>query len=282
MEIVRRLRHAGADPAAAPRRGGAGPVPDEDGRHRRTDARRAAWSVRRGRGGRRPAATRAAAENRLRGRRPPYIPGVLETIGYEPEMAPRGPRPPTPRSAGSCGSTAASPRCSPRPDRTAPASAARCWPGWRPTRPRGRAPGDWCVLREWPDHRAHPRAAAPAAYRGRPRRPPGSRAAARCCAPTSTWRPSSSRCTRSPAWPRSSGWWHWPGRAGRDRWSCSPRRTSSTTPTWSPRTWPTRRPASRWWWSAPVTGRGIDELRERLDGRLTMALLGPPGTASRR
>ena len=72
--------------------------------------------------------------------RPPYIPGVLETIGYEPEMA-GGPRPPTPISAASCGSTAGWPRCSPRPARTAPASAARCWPGWRRTRPRGRARG---------------------------------------------------------------------------------------------------------------------------------------------
>ena len=204
------------------------------------------------------------------------FPGVLETIGYEPEMdrwATAAGRPPRPGRARR-----------PRPglrahrDRPAPRQGRR-----RAAVPDGAGPDRGALHRRLVRAaRAGPTTGSPSSgsSRGVRRscaRPRGSRATARCCAPTSTWRPSWSRCTRSRCWPRSSGWSRWPGRAGPGRWSCSPRPTWSATRTCSPRTWPTRLRASRWWWSARSADEGVDALRDRLGGRLTMALLGASG-----
>ena len=89
---------------------------------------------------------------RAAARGPPYIPGVLETIGYEPDMA---------EWAASADAHLArvvrvdrglvSVLAESGPHRTGIGGALLARMAKDPT--EGPCTGDWCVLREWPDHR---------------------------------------------------------------------------------------------------------------------------------
>ena len=198
----------------------------------------------------------------------PYIPGVLETIGYDAAdgcvlraVGRRGRRPRSRR--------ARRPRARLGADRgrsaSAPRRAAGCWPAWPRTPPRAPCAGDWCVLRSWPDHRTTVERCCRAARRSSGRRR-ASRPGPGALRQRRPRRRSSSRCTRCRRWPRSSDCWPWPGRAAPDRWCVLTKAdlvSDADDVAEDVAAWPR---ASRWSWSVSVTGEGVDGCRDRLDG----------------
>ena len=173
-----------------------------------------------------------------------------------PDDGPLGRPPRTRTSAASCGSTAgwSSVLTEAGPLRASVGGGLLGRMAQDPT--EGPCTGDWCVLREWPDHRLD---RSSGCCRGAPRscaRPRASRATARCSAPTWTSR---GRGRAAPA--AGAGQGRAAGRAGLGerrpaRWWCSPRPTWSPTPTWSPRTSRDAAPGVEVVVVSSVTGRG--------------------------
>ncbi len=224
MEVVRRLRltamlprlrattrSRSSSPTRARGRGGDGPPAVDEGCRRRATSRAGtpAEQVRDPRGpareigvraSRRAVHSRCAGDDRLRPRHGRLGGSADATLGRVVRVD---------RGLASV-LTEAGPHARQRRRR-----AAR--PDGRRTPTEGPCAGDWCVLREWPDHRV-------TIERVLPRRTAVVRATAGeqshgqvLCANVDL-AASSSRCTRCRCWPGSSGWSRWPGRAARDRW----------------------------------------------------------------